>query len=252
MMQLILGKKIPNTQDQSISPEPRPDRKPCVRCVDLGLKDVYTQTLKGLDTKLCNGLAMAVQQAKQALRSELTCHCYALPGVSFENAETEACRLPNNHVARGVDCKRVPVTQFALVFVTTVTAALLRADATLAEVAMTKCEAMCAQALIAGGAESKVQERLRAYTSQCAASLGKPWQPSMQSELCGLVETALSAGGAAGSALPTGGAAGSALDMPKSPKKKEKKDKEKDKEKQKDKDGKKEKKDKKDKKEKGS
>eukprot|EP00971_Amphidinium_carterae_P341942 6481030-Amphidinium_carterae.1 len=143
----------------------------------------------------------------------------------------------------------------------TVTAELVRADATLAEVAMTKCEAMCAQALIAGGAQSKVQERLRSYTSQCAASLGKPWQPSMQPELCALVETALSAGGAAGSALSSGGAAssalsaggaagGSATDMEKSPKKKEKKDKEKDKEKTKDKDGKKEKKDKK--KEKGS
>ena len=114
-------------------------------------------------------------------------------------------------------------------------ARLAAAEVAILDASVTRCETLCAQALIQKGA--KMVDRLRQFTTQCAATLKGPWEGKLNAELADLVTTAL-ATAATSSAAPGVSALapmdGSHSDKPKQ-KEKEKKEK---KAKEKDKDGK--------------
>ena len=95
---------------------------------------------------------------------------------------------------------------------------LLAAMKSLADAAITRCECLCCQALIASG--PKTQERLRTYTSQCAHTIAAPWESKVVPELVELVQNALQTPGAASSA---GGGAAAGPGKAETTEKKEKK-----------------------------
>ena len=76
-------------------------------------------------------------------------------------------------------------------------AAQARAVEVLNTAAVTRCESLCAQALIQKGA--KMPERLRNFTANCSSSIRAPWQGKVCSQLLDLIEEGLHTPGGSGS-----------------------------------------------------